>query len=109
MCKAFTFAEIPQKDTALLWIVRVRQAYYALLKSSVKISGFGKSYINKRGEIKFEKLVTGKIECEIFFSVDEIDAIMGTIENKGKVVFTLELFIKNPDGNAAATVTFDFY
>lgn len=65
--------------------------------------------INKRGEIKYKNLVTEKIECEIHFSEDQISAILDSIEREGKSVFPLQVLLKNPDGNIASEVMFDFY
>ena len=65
--------------------------------------------INKRGEIKYKKLVTEKIESEISFSKEQVGSILNTIEKEGKAVFPLEVLLKNPDGEIASEVTFDFY
>ena len=65
--------------------------------------------INKRGEIKYKKLVTERVVCEINFAEERIASIIKAVEQEGKTVFPLELFLENPDGAVAAEVVFDFY
>lgn len=65
--------------------------------------------INKRGEIKYHKLVTEKVVSENTFSKNEIDRINNEVETNGKTVFQSEVFLKNPDKEIAAQVVFDFY
>lgn len=65
--------------------------------------------INKRGEIKYRKLVKERVDCEIRFSEEEITAITEQVEKDGKTVFPVEVVLKNPDGETVSEVVFDFY
>ena len=65
--------------------------------------------INKRGEINYRKLVTEKVESEATFSEDEVNRITEEVQTQGKSVFPYPVILKNPDGEVASEVTFDFY
>ncbi len=65
--------------------------------------------INKRGEIKYRKLVTEKAVSEASFSSEDVARIRAEIDEKGKTVFTYTIIVKNQDDEVACEVTFDFY
>ncbi len=65
--------------------------------------------INRRGEINYRKLVTEKVESEATFSEDEVNRITEEVQTQGKSVFSYPVVLKNPDGEVASEVTFDFY
>jgi acyl-coenzyme A thioesterase PaaI-like protein len=70
---------------------------------------FRYTLINKRGEIKYLKLVKEKVTCDASFSKEEIERITLEVEEKGKAVFPFAVYLKNPDGEIASEVVFDFY
>ncbi|MEW5733462.1 MAG: DUF4442 domain-containing protein [Thermodesulfobacteriota bacterium] len=70
---------------------------------------FRYTLINKRGEIRYLKLVKEKVTCDASFSQEEIDCITAEVEKNGKSVFPFVVYLKNPDGETASEVVFDFY
>ncbi len=70
---------------------------------------FRYTLVNKRGEIKYRKLGKEKVTCEAGFSKEEIDRITAEVEKNGKTVFPYTVILKNPDGEVASEVAFDFY
>jgi acyl-coenzyme A thioesterase PaaI-like protein len=64
--------------------------------------------INKRGEIKYRRLVTERCVSEVSVSEEELAERISELENAGKTIYTCPVVIKNPDGEVASEVTFDF-
>lgn len=70
---------------------------------------FRYTLINKRGEIRYRKLAKEKVTCQAGFTPEEIEGIINEVEKNGKTVFPFTVLVKNPDGEIASEVDFDFY
>lgn len=64
--------------------------------------------VNKRGEIRYCKLVTESVESEAALSQEEIDRVNHEIEKNGRALLPFSVALKNPDGATACEVAFDF-
>ena len=69
----------------------------------------GYTLINKRGEIKYRKVVTQKAESDLSFALEEMERIMAEGAEKGKTEFQYPVIVKNEKGEVACEVTFDFF
>jgi len=65
--------------------------------------------INKRGEIRYRKMVTLKAVSEASFAREDVERIEAEVEEKGKTEFTYTVIVKNQDEEVACEATFDFY
>jgi acyl-coenzyme A thioesterase PaaI-like protein len=65
--------------------------------------------INKRGEIRYRKMVTRKAVSEASFARKDVERIKAEVEEKGKTEFTYAVIVKNQDEEVACEATFDFY
>jgi acyl-coenzyme A thioesterase PaaI-like protein len=65
--------------------------------------------INKRGEIKYRKMVKEKAFSEASFPRGDVVRIEAEIEEKGKTEFPYTITVMNQDNEVACEVTFDFY
>ena len=65
--------------------------------------------INKRGEIRYRKMVTRKAMSEASFAREDVERIKAEVEEKGKTEFTYTVIVKNQDEEVACEATFDFY
>ena len=65
--------------------------------------------INKRGEIRYRKMVTGKAVSEASFAREDVERIKAEVEEKGKTEFAYTVIVKNQDEEVACEATFDFY
>jgi acyl-coenzyme A thioesterase PaaI-like protein len=65
--------------------------------------------INKRGEIRYRKMVTRKAVSEASFARKDVERIKAEVEEKGKTEFTYTVIVKNQDEEVACEATFDFY
>jgi acyl-coenzyme A thioesterase PaaI-like protein len=68
-----------------------------------------KTLINKRGEIKYRKVVTQKAVSQASFAPEDVKRILAEVEEKGKTEFAYTVIVENQDGEAACEVDFDFY
>lgn len=64
--------------------------------------------VNKRGQIDYLKLATERVDCEASLAPEDAARIASDLESRGRSVFTFNLSLKNPDGQTAAKVAFDF-
>lgn len=78
----------------------------ALLASSFDLDRY--VVINKRGEIKYRRLVTDNCIGEVSATDEAIDRAVAEIEAQGKTQFPLPVVLKNPDGEVASEIVFDF-
>ena len=65
--------------------------------------------INKRGEIRYRKMVTLKAVSEASFAQEDVERIKAEVEEKGKTEFAYTVIVKNQDEEVACEATFDFY
>ena len=65
--------------------------------------------INKRGEIRYRKMVTGVAVSEASFTREDVERIKAEVEEKGKTEFVYTVVVKNQDEEVACEATFDFY
>ena len=65
--------------------------------------------INKRGEIRYRKMVTGNAVSEASFALEDAQRIKAEVEEKGKTEFAYTVIVKNQDDEIACEATFDFY
>ena len=65
--------------------------------------------INKRGEIRYRKIVTQKAVSEAHFDMEEVERLMAEVNEKGKTEFGYSVIVKNQDDEIACEVDFDFY
>jgi acyl-coenzyme A thioesterase PaaI-like protein len=65
--------------------------------------------LNKRGEIKYRKVVTEKAVSEAAFSLEDVARIEAEVEENGKTEFPYTVVVMNEDREVACEVTFDFY
>lgn len=65
--------------------------------------------INKRGEIRYRKMVTRKAVSEASFAQKDVERIKAEVEEKGKTEFAYTVIVKNQDEEVACEATFDFY
>ena len=65
--------------------------------------------INKRGEIRYRKMVTRKAVSEASFARKDVERIKAEVEEKCKTEFTYTVIVKNQDEEVACEATFDFY
>lgn len=65
--------------------------------------------INKRGEIRYRKMVTLKAVSEGSFARDDVERIKAEVEEKGTAEFAYTVIVKNQDEEVACEATFDFY
>ncbi len=69
----------------------------------------GHTLINKRGEIKYRKMVSQKAVSEASFAREDMERIMAEAAEKGKTEFKYTVIVKNENDEVACEVTFDFY
>jgi acyl-coenzyme A thioesterase PaaI-like protein len=79
----------------------------AVVKASLNLTDV--TLINKRGEIKYRKVVTDKAVSEAYFAREDVERIEAEVEEKGKTEFTYSVVVMNQDGEVACEVVFDFY
>ena len=65
--------------------------------------------MNKRGEIRYRKMVTGEAVSEASFAPEDVERIKAEVEEKGKTEFVYTVIVKNQDEEIACEATFDFY
>jgi len=65
--------------------------------------------INKRGEIKYRKMVTEQAVSEAYFSQEDVERIEAEVEKNGKAEFPYTVIVMNQENEVACEVTFDFY
>jgi acyl-coenzyme A thioesterase PaaI-like protein len=68
-----------------------------------------KTLINKRGEIRYRKVVTEKAVSQASFAPEDVERILAELEEKGKTEFPYTVIVENQDGEVACEVDFDFY
>jgi len=79
----------------------------AVVKASLNLTDV--TLINKRGEIKYRKVVTEKAVSEAYFAREDVERIEAEVEEKGKTEFPYSVVVMNQDGEVACEVVFDFY
>jgi acyl-coenzyme A thioesterase PaaI-like protein len=79
----------------------------AVVKASLNLTDV--TLINKRGEIKYRKVVTEKAVSEAYFALEDVERIEAEVEEKGKTEFPYSVVVMNQDGEVACEVVFDFY
>ncbi len=79
----------------------------AVITASFNLDGH--TLINKRGEIKYRKMVSENAVSEAAFDLEDMEKIMAEAAEKGKVEFKYPVIVKNEHGEVACEVTFDFY
>jgi acyl-coenzyme A thioesterase PaaI-like protein len=79
----------------------------AVIKASLDLRNA--TLINKRGEIKYRKVVTEKAVSEACFSREDVERIEAEVEEKGKTEFPYSVIVMNQDDEVACEVVFDFY
>ena len=79
----------------------------AVVKASLNLTDV--TLINKRGEIKYRKVVTEKAVSEAYFAREDVERIEAEVEKKGKTEFPYSVVVMNQDGEVACEVVFDFY
>jgi uncharacterized protein (TIGR00369 family) len=79
----------------------------AVVKASLNLTDV--TLINKRGEIKYRKVVKEKAVSEAYFAREDVERIEAEVEEKGKTEFPYSVVVMNQDGEVACEVVFDFY
>jgi acyl-coenzyme A thioesterase PaaI-like protein len=79
----------------------------AVVKASLNLTDV--TLINKRGEIKYRKVVTEKAVSEAYFAPEAVERIEAEVEEKGKTEFPYSVVVMNQDDEVACEVVFDFY
>ena len=79
----------------------------AVVKASLNLTDV--TLINKRGEIKYRKVVKEKAVSEAYFAREDVERIEAEVEKKGKTEFPYSVVVMNQDGEVACEVVFDFY
>jgi acyl-coenzyme A thioesterase PaaI-like protein len=79
----------------------------AVIKASLNLTDV--TLINKRGEIKYRKVVTEKAVSEAYFAREDVERIEAEVEEKGKTEFPYSVVVMNQDDEVACEVVFDFY
>lgn len=65
--------------------------------------------INKRGEIRYRKMVMRKAVSEASFAAEDVERIKAEVEEKGKTEFPYTVIVRNENDEVACEATFDFY
>jgi acyl-coenzyme A thioesterase PaaI-like protein len=79
----------------------------AVVKAALNLTDV--TLINKRGEIKYRKVVKEKAVSEAYFAREDVERIEAEVEEKGKTEFPYSVVVMNQDGEVACEVVFDFY
>jgi len=79
----------------------------AVVKASLNLTDV--TLINKRGEIRYRKVVKEKAVSEAYFAREDVERIETEVEERGKSEFPYSVVVMNQDDEVACEVVFDFY
>lgn len=79
----------------------------AVIKASLNLTNA--TLINKRGEIKYRKVVRERAVSEAYFSREDVERIEAQVQEQGKTDFPYSVIVMNQDNEVACEALFDFH